>query len=43
MEQLIRYTKRLAEVCGESSVGSVGDSFDDAMAECVIGLFEAVW
>lgn len=37
----IRYTERLAEVGVEPSVGSVGDSYDNAMAESVIGLFKA--
>jgi putative transposase len=34
----IRYTKRLAEVGIEPSVGSAGDSYDNALAETVIGL-----
>jgi transposase InsO family protein len=34
----IRYTERLAEVGIEPSVGSVGDSYDNALAETVIGL-----
>lgn len=37
----IRYTERLAEAGLESSVGSKGDSYDNAMAESVIGLFKA--
>lgn len=37
----IRYTERLAEAGIEASVGSVGDSYDNAMAESVIGLFKA--
>lgn len=37
----IRYTERLAEAGIGPSVGSVGDSYDDALAETVIGLFEA--
>jgi len=37
----IRYTERLAEVGVEPSVGSIGDSYDNAMAESVIGLFKA--
>jgi transposase InsO family protein len=37
----IRYTERLAEVGIETSVGSVGDSYDNAMAETVIGLYKA--
>lgn len=36
----IRYTERLAEVGVEPSVGSIGDSYDNAMAESVIGLFK---
>ncbi|ANF56822.1 DDE-type integrase/transposase/recombinase [Halotalea alkalilenta] len=37
----IRYTKRLAEVGVEPSVGSVGDSYDNAMAETINGLYKA--
>ncbi len=36
----IRYTERLAEVGIESSVGSVGDSYDNALAESIIGLYK---
>ncbi len=36
----IRYTERLAEAGARSSIGSVGDSYDNAMAESVIGLFK---
>ena len=36
----IRYTGRLAEAGIERSVGSVGDSYDNALAETVIGLFK---
>ena len=36
----IRYTERLADAGIESSVGSVGDSYDNALAETVIGLFK---
>lgn len=36
----IRYTERLADAGIEPSVGSVGDSYDNAMAETVIGLFK---
>lgn len=36
----IRYTERLAEVGIEPSVGSVGDSYDNAMAETIIGLYK---
>ena len=37
----IRYTQRLAEAGIEPSVGSVGDSYDNALAESVIGLYKA--
>ncbi|SFJ29118.1 Transposase InsO and inactivated derivatives [Albimonas pacifica] len=37
----IRYTERLAEVGIEPSVGSVGDSYDNALAETINGLFKA--
>ncbi len=36
----IRYTDRLAEAGIESSVGTVGDSYDNALAESVNGLFK---
>jgi len=36
----IRYTERLAEVGIASSVGSVGDSYDNALAETIIGLYK---
>jgi putative transposase len=36
----IRYTDRLAEAGIEPSVGSVGDSYDNALAETVIGLYK---
>jgi putative transposase len=36
----IRYTERLAAAGIEASVGSVGDSYDNALAETVIGLFK---
>jgi transposase InsO family protein len=36
----IRYTERLAEAGIEPSVGSVGDSYDNALAKSVIGLFK---
>ena len=35
-----RYTDRLADAGIEPSVGSVGDSYDNALAESVIGLFK---
>jgi putative transposase len=37
----LRYTKRLAEAGIEPSVGSVGDSYDNALAETIIGPFKA--
>ena len=37
----IRYTERLAEAGVEPSVGSTGDSYDNALAETIIGLFKA--
>jgi transposase InsO family protein len=37
----IRYTERLAEAGIEPSVGSVGDSDDNALAETIHGLFKA--
>ena len=36
----IKYTERLAEADIELSVGTVGDAYDNALAECVIGLFK---
>lgn len=37
----IRYTERLAEAGAVGSVGSRGDSFDNALAEAVNGLYKA--
>ena len=37
----IRYTERLAEAGIEPSVGSVGDSYDNALAETINGLSKA--
>jgi transposase InsO family protein len=37
----IRYSERLAEAGAQPSVGSVGDSYDNALAETIIGLFKA--
>ena len=34
----IKYTERLAEAGIEPSVGSVGDSYDNALAETINGL-----
>jgi putative transposase len=41
----IRYAERLAEVGIEASVGSVGDAYDNAMAETLNGLYKAevIW
>jgi len=36
----IRYTERLKEAGLEPSVGSVGDSYDNALAESIIGLYK---
>src|SRR3954466_9632689 len=36
----IRYTERLAEAGIEPSVGSVGDSYDNALAESINGLYK---
>jgi putative transposase len=37
----IRYTERLAETGAVNSVGSKGDSYDNALAETIIGLYKA--
>ena len=37
----IRFSERLAEAGIEPSVGSVGDSYDNALAETINGLYEA--
>ena len=36
----IRYTERLAEAGIERSVGTIGDAYDNALAETIIGLFK---
>jgi putative transposase len=36
----VRYTERLAEAGIAASVGSIGDSYDNALAETVIGLYK---
>jgi transposase InsO family protein len=36
----LRYSERLAEVGVQPSIGSTGDSYDNALAETVIGLFK---
>ena len=36
----IRYTERLAEAGVAASVGSRGDSYDNALAETIIGLYK---
>lgn len=36
----IRYSERLAEAGVEPSVGSIGDSYDNALAETIIGLYK---
>ncbi len=37
----IKYTERLAEAGIDPSVGSIGDSYDNAFAETIIGLYKA--
>jgi transposase InsO family protein len=37
----IRYSERLVEAGIEPSVGSVGDSYDNALAETINGLYKA--
>ena len=37
----IHYSERLAEAGIEASVGSVGDSYDNALAETIKGLYKA--
>lgn len=37
----IKYTERLAEAAIEPSVGSVDDSYDNALTETINGLFKA--
>ncbi len=41
----IRYSERLAEAGIQASVGTTGDSYDNALAESIIGLFKAevIW
>jgi len=36
----IKYTERLAEAEIDLSVGTLGDAYDNALAECVIGFFK---
>jgi putative transposase len=38
----IKYTERLAEAGVEPSVGSIGDSYDNALAETINGLFKVI-
>ena len=37
----LRYTNRLADVGAIASIGTVGDSFDNGLAESVVGLYKA--
>lgn len=37
----IRYAERLTEAGALAAIGTVGDSYDNAMAESVIGLYKA--
>jgi putative transposase len=36
----VRYTERLAEIGARPSIGSIGDSYDNALAESVNGLYK---
>jgi len=36
----IRYANRLADAGAVASIGSVGDSYDNALAETVVGLYK---
>ena len=36
----IAYTERIADVGAAPSIGTIGDSYDNAMAESVMGLFK---
>ncbi len=36
----LRYTDRLADVGAVASIGTVGDSYDNALAESVVGLYK---
>ena len=36
----IKYTERMAEAEIDLSVGTIGDAYDNALAECAIGLFK---
>ena len=36
----VSYTDRIDELGVSASIGTVGDSFDIAMAECVMGIFK---
>lgn len=36
----IRYAERLADVGAITSIGTVGDSYDNALAESVVGLYK---
>lgn len=36
----VRYGERLAEIGAQPSIGSVGDSYDNALAETMFGLYK---
>jgi putative transposase len=36
----VSYTDRIDELGGSASIGTVGDSFDNALAESVMGLYK---
>src|SRR5690625_7996949 len=37
----VRYAERLADAGAIASIGSVGDSYDNALAETVVGLYKS--
>lgn len=37
---VLRYSERLADVGAIASIGTVGDSYDNALAETVVGLYK---
>jgi hypothetical protein len=37
----VRYGERLAEIGAVASIGSIGDSFDNVLAETVNGYYKA--
>ena len=37
---MLRYTERLADIAAAPSIGTVADSYDNAMAESLNGIFK---